>query len=161
LLQLAWSRGLGIWRSGSTRSLRIITSLSCNRDGATTLSGIPEVDMRIRRLVQAIFRSQGMLREYFTDLFPYMRETVRKFNLEDAWNQVYKEVVTGDYELDRLSIFLDRLLKQNRELFASFLGYVIGEVLNRFHEPKDALTWFFQELKNLGFEWNGKKLISL
>jgi hypothetical protein len=125
------------------------------------LSGIPEVDVKIRRLVQAVFRSQGMLREYFTDLFPYMRETVRKFDLEDAWNQVYKEVVTGDYELDRLSVFLDRLLKENRELFATFLGYVIGELINRFHESKDGLTWFFQELRDLGFEWNGKKLVSI
>jgi len=125
------------------------------------LSGIPEVDMKIRRVVQAVFRSQGMLRQYFTDLFPYMRETVRKFNLEDAWNIVYKEVVTGDYELDRLSIFLDRLLKENKELFANFLGFVIGEVLNRFHEPKENLTWFFQELKDLGFEWDGKKLKSI
>ena len=125
------------------------------------MSGIPEVDVRIRRIVQAVFRSQGMLREYFTDLFPYMRETVRKFNLEEAWNKVYQEVVTGDFELDRLSIFLDRLLKENKELFTSFLGFVIGEVLNRFHEPKENLTWFFQELKELGFEWDGKKLISL
>ena len=125
------------------------------------MSGIPEVDVRIRRVVQAVFRSQGMLREYFTDLFPYMRETVRKFNLEEAWNKVYQDVVTGDFELDRLSIFLDRLLKENRELFASFLGYVIGQVLNRFHEPKENLAWFFQELKELGFEWDGKKLVSL
>lgn len=125
------------------------------------MSGIPEVDVKIRRLVQAVFRSQGMLREYFTDLFPYMREAVRKFNMEDAWNQVYKEVVTGDYELDRLSIFLDRLLKENKQLFASFLGFVVGEVLNRFHEPKGNLTWFFQELKGLGFEWDGKKLKSV
>jgi hypothetical protein len=125
------------------------------------LSGIPEVDMKIRRLVQAIFRSQGMLRQYFTDLFPYMRETVRKFNLEDAWNEVYKEVVTGDYELDRLSIFLDRLLKEDRQLFASFLGFVIGELFNRFHESKEGFAWFFQELKNLGFEWDGKKLVSV
>lgn len=124
------------------------------------MSGIPEVDMRIRRLVQAVFRSQGMLREYFTDLFPYMRETVRQFNLEDQWNKVYSEVVTGDYELDRLSIFLDRLYKENRELFASFLSYVIGQVLNKFHEPKETLTWFFQELKELGFSWDGKKLVS-
>jgi len=125
------------------------------------VSGIPEVDVRIRRLVQAVFRSQGMLREYFTDLFPYMRETVRKFNLEDAWNLVYKEIITGDYELDRLSVFLDRLLKENRDLFVSFLGYVIGEVLNRFHEPKENLNWFFQELKSLGLEWDGKKLKSV
>ena len=117
--------------------------------------------MRIRRLVQAVFRSQGMLREYFTDLFPYMRETVRKFNLEEAWDKVYADVVTGDYELDRLSIFLDRLLNQNKELFGTFLGYVIDEVLNRFHEPKENLTWFFQELKSLGFEWNDKKLVSV
>jgi len=126
-----------------------------------TLSGMPEVDVKVRRLVQAIFRSQGMLREYFTDLFPYMRETARKFNLEAAWDQVYKEVVTGDYELDRLSIFLDRLLKEDKELFASFLGYVIGELLNRFHESKEGFTWFFQELKDLGFEWDGKKLSSV
>ncbi|MGA3107838.1 MAG: hypothetical protein ABSD99_00050 [Candidatus Bathyarchaeia archaeon] len=124
------------------------------------MSGIPEVDMRIRRLVQAVFRSQGMLREYFTDLFPYMRETVRQFNLEDQWNKVYSEVVTGDYELDRLSIFLDRLYKEKRELFASFLDYVIGQVLNKFHEPKENLNWFFQELKELGFSWDGKKLVS-
>jgi hypothetical protein len=102
-----------------------------------------------------------MLREYFTDLFPYMRETVRRFNLEDAWNKVYKEVVTGDFELDRLSIFLDRLLREDKELFASFLGYVIGQLLNRFHEPRESLTWFFQELKELGLEWDGKKLSSL
>jgi len=125
------------------------------------LSGIPEVDVRIRRLVQSIFRSQGMLRQYFTDLFPYMREAVRKFNLEDQWNQVYKEVVTGDYELDRLSIFLDRLLKENKGLFASFLGYVLGELFNRFHESKEGFAWFFQELKDLGFEWDGKKLVSV
>lgn len=123
------------------------------------MSGIPEVDVKIRRLVQAVFRSQGMLRQYFTDLFPHMRETVRKFGLEERWNQVYKEVVTGDYELDRLSIFLDRLLKENKQLFATFLGYVIGEVLNRFHEPKENLNWFFRELKDLGFEWDGKKLV--
>ena len=123
------------------------------------MSGIPEVDVKIRRLVQAIFRSQGMLREYFTDLFPYMREAVRKFNLEDSWNEVYKEVVTGDYEVDRLCIFLDRLLKRNRELFTTFLGYVIGEVLNRFHEHEENLNWFFQELKDLGFIWDRKKLV--
>ena len=117
--------------------------------------------MKIRRLVQAIFRSQGMMREYFTDLFPYMREAARKFNLEDSWNEVYKEVVTGDYEIDRLSIFLDRLLKRNRELFTTFLGYVIGEVLNRFHEPEENLNWFFQELKDLGFKWDRKKLVSV
>jgi len=102
-----------------------------------------------------------MLRQYFTDLFPYMREAVKKFNLEDQWNQVYKEVVTGDYELDRLSIFLDRLLKENKDLFASFLGYVLGELFNRFHESKEGFAWFFQELKDLGFEWDGKKLVSV
>jgi len=102
-----------------------------------------------------------MLRQYFTDLFPYMREAARKFNLEEAWNQVYKEVVTGDYELDRLSIFLDRLLKENKQVFTNFLGYVIDEVLNRFHEPKENLNWFFQELKNLGFEWDGKRVVSV
>ena len=123
------------------------------------MSGIPEVDVRIRTLVQAIFRSQGMLREYFTDLFPYMREAVRKFNMEDAWNKVYADVVTGDFELDRLSIFLDRLYKDNKELFAAFLGYVIKEVLDKFHEPKDNLTWFLQELTELGFTWDGKKLV--
>jgi len=117
--------------------------------------------MRIRRTVQAIFRSQGMLREFFTDLFPYMREAVGKFNLEEAWNRVYQDVVTGDFELDRLSIFLDRLLNENKELFASFLGYVISQVLDRFHEPKENLAWFFQELKELGFEWDGKKLKSV
>jgi len=123
------------------------------------LSGIPEVDIRIRRLVQAIFRSQGILRQYFTDLFPYMRQAVRKFNLEEVWDKVYEDVVSGDYELDRLCLFLNRLYVEDRELFASFLGYVTKEVLDRFHEPKENLNWFFQELKNAGFEWNGKRIV--
>ncbi|HKM78499.1 MAG TPA: hypothetical protein VJZ03_05440 [Candidatus Bathyarchaeia archaeon] len=123
------------------------------------MSGVPEVDFRIRRLVQAIFRSQGMLREYFTDLFPYMRETVRKFNLEGVWDKVYADVVTGDYELDRLCLFLNRLYVEDRSLFASFLGYVTKEVLDRFHEPKENLNWFFKELNDMGFEWNGKTIV--
>jgi hypothetical protein len=123
------------------------------------LSGIPEVDMRIRKLVQAVFRSQGMLREYFTDLFPYMREALRHFNLEKAWETVYADVVTGDFELDRLSLFLNRLYLEDRQLFASFLGHVTKELFDRFHEPKENLTWFFEELKELGFSWNGKKLV--
>ena len=124
------------------------------------MSGVPEVDIRIRKLVKAIFRSQGMLREYFTDLFPYMREAVRKFNLEAVWDKVYGDVITGDYEMDRLSLFLDRLYTEDRTLFASFLGYVTQDVLRRFHEPKENLNWFLQELKGMGFEWNGKRLIS-
>jgi len=124
------------------------------------LSGVPEVDMRIRKLVQSIFRSQGMLREYFTDLFPYMRETVRHFNLEKAWDSVYADVLTGDYELDRLSLFLNRLYDEDKQLFASFLGYVTRELVNRFHEPKENLKWFFEELKELGLSWDGKKLVA-
>jgi hypothetical protein len=123
------------------------------------LSGIPEVDMRIRKLVQAVFRSQGMLREYFTDLFPYMREAVRRFNLEKAWESVYADVLTGDYELDRLSLFLNRLYIEDKQLFASFLGYVMKELVDRFHEPKENLRWFLEELKELGFNWEGKKLV--
>jgi hypothetical protein len=124
------------------------------------LSGVPEVDIRIRKLVQAVFRSQGMLREYFTDLFPYMREAVRHFNLEKAWDSVYADVVTGDFELDRLSVFLNRLYLEDRQLFASFLGYVTKELVDRFHEPKDSLAWFLEELKELGFKWDGKKIVS-
>ena len=123
------------------------------------MSGIPEVDMRIRKLVQSVFRSQGMLREYFTDLFPYMREAVRRFNLEKAWESVYAEVLTGDYELDRLSLFLNRLYIEDKELFALFLGYVTKELFDRFHEPKENLRWFLEELKELGFNWEGKKLV--
>lgn len=118
------------------------------------------MDVRIRRVVKAIFRSQGMLREYFTDLFPYMREAVRKFNLERVWDKVYSDVVMGDYELDRLVLFLDRLYREDRALFVSFLSYVTKEVLVRFHEPKENLTWFFEELRKIGFEWNGKQLVS-
>jgi hypothetical protein len=99
-----------------------------------------------------------MLREYFTDFFPYMREALRKFNLEGIWDKVYADVVTGDYELDRLSLFLNRLYNEDKELFASFLGHVTKELLQRFHEPKENLLWFFQELKELGFGWDGKKL---
>lgn len=100
-----------------------------------------------------------MLREYFTDLFPYMRETVRHFNLEKAWDSVYADVLTGDYELDRLSLFLNRLYAEDKVLFASFLGYVMNQLLERFHEPKDSLKWFLEELKELGFSWEGKKLL--
>lgn len=123
------------------------------------MSGIPEVDIGIRKLVQAVFRSQGMLREYFTDLFPYMREAVRHFNLEKAWESVYADVLTGDYELDRLSLFLNRLYIEDKQLFASFLGYVTKELFDRFHEPKENLRWFLEELKELGFNWEGKKLV--
>lgn len=123
------------------------------------MSGVPEVDMRIRKLVQAIFRSQGMLREYFTDLFPYMREAARHFNLENAWETVYADVLTGDYELDRLSLFLNRLYKEDEQLFASFLGYVTKQLFEKFHEPKENLTWFFEEMKELGYKWDGKKLV--
>lgn len=115
--------------------------------------------MRIRKLVQAVFRSQGMLREYFTDLFPYMREAARHFNLEKAWESVYADVLTGDYELDRLSLFLNRLYIEDKQLFASFLGYVTKELFDRFHEPKENLRWFLEELKELGFNWEGKKLV--
>ena len=123
------------------------------------MSGVPEVDIRIRKLVQAVFRSQGMLREYFTDLFPYMREAVRHFNLEGVWEKVYVDVVTGDYELDRLSLFLNRLYNEDKELFASFLGYVTKELKDRFREPMENLKWFFEELEELGFKWDGKKMV--
>ena len=89
-----------------------------------------------------------------------MRETVRKFNLEAVWDRVYADVVTGDYELDRLCLFLNALYAEDRTLFASFLSYVTKEVLDRFHEPKENLNWFFQELEDIGFEWNGKMLVS-
>ena len=106
-----------------------------------------------------MFRSQGMLREYFTDLFPYMREALRKFNLEPIWVNVYADVLTGDYEIDRLSLFLDRLYREDKNMFESFMSYVVSDILNRFHEPKEKLTWFFDELKELGFNWDGKKLV--
>ncbi len=123
------------------------------------MSGIPEVNIKIRRLVQSMFRSQGMLREYFTDLFPYVREALRKFDLEPIWDKVYADVVMGDYELDRLSLFLNHLYTENKTLFASFLSYVIADIINRFHEPKQNLVWFFDELKELDFKWDGKKLV--
>ena len=125
------------------------------------MSGVPEVDAGIRRVVHAIFRSQGMLREYFTDLFPYMREAVNKFKVENIWDTVYADVVTADYEIDRLALFLNKLYSEDRTLFASFLSYVTKEVLERFHEPKENLNWFFEELKKIGFEWNGKSLVKL
>ena len=89
-----------------------------------------------------------------------MREAVRNFKLEGIWDKVYSEVVSGDYELDRLSLFLNRLYHEDKELFASFLSYVTNEVLQRFHEPQASLMWYLQELKDLGFEWDGRKLIA-
>ena len=90
-----------------------------------------------------------------------MRETVRHFNLEKAWENVYADVLTGDYELDRLSLFLNSLYNEDKELFASFLGFVISELVRKFHEPKENLKWFYEELKELGFQWDGKKLVSV
>jgi hypothetical protein len=115
--------------------------------------------MRIEKLVHNVFRSQGTLREYFTDLFPYMREAVRHFNLEDIWDKVYADVTTGDFEMDRLSLFLDRLYREDRELFASFLDHVIKDAFKRFHESKENLARFFDDLRELGFSWDGKKVV--
>lgn len=123
------------------------------------MSGVPSVDMRIEKLVHNVFRSQGTLREYFTDFFPYMRQAVRHFNLEGIWDKVYADVTTGDFEMDRLSLFLDRLYREDKELFASFLGYVTKDAFERFHEPKENLARFFQDLKELGYSWDGKRMV--
>lgn len=125
------------------------------------LSGVPEVDVKIRKLVQAIFRSQGMIREYFTDLFPYMREAVRKFNVEGLWNKVYADVVTGDYEMDRLGLFLNHLYKEEKDLFLSFLNYVTIDVLDRFHEPSENLSRYFRELEAIGYVWKNRQFMPL
>jgi len=124
------------------------------------MSGIAEVDMLIRKLVRAIFRSQEMLREYFTGFFPYMRETVRHFNLERLWDKIYADVISGDFEMDRLSLFLNQVYDEDKELFGSFLGYATKEILDRFHEPRESLAWFFEELKELGFSWDGRKSVA-
>lgn len=100
-----------------------------------------------------------MLREYFTDLFPYVRDALRRFNLEGTWDKVYADVITADFELDRLALFLNRLYSEDSELFCSFLGYATKEILERFHEPKENLAPFLQELGELGYEWDGKKLV--
>ena len=123
------------------------------------LSGVPEVNIGIRKLVQAIFRSQGMMREYFTDFFPYVREAVRKFNLETVWDKVYADVVTGDYEIDRLGLFLNRLYTEDRNLLVTFLSYVTRDVLERFHEPIENLNWYFQELREIGYVWKNNQLV--
>jgi hypothetical protein len=88
-----------------------------------------------------------------------MREAVRHFNLEGLWEKVYADVVTGDFELDRLALFLNRLYVDDKQLFASFLGHVLKDVLEKFHEPKENLAWFLDELKQLGFSWDGKKIV--
>jgi hypothetical protein len=69
-----------------------------------------------------------------------MREAARHFNLEEIWDKVYADVTTGDFEMDRLSLFLDRLYKEDRELFASFLGYVTKDIFEKFHAPKENLA---------------------
>ena len=51
-----------------------------------------------------------------------MREAVRNFKLEGIWDKVYADVVTGDFEIDRLALFLNRLYDEDKEFFASFLG---------------------------------------
>jgi len=99
-----------------------------------------------------------MLREYFTDLFPYMREAVPNFSLERIWDKVYADVITDDFELDRLALFLNRLYNEDKELFASFPRYVMKELVEKFHEPKENFSRVLQELGDLDFIWNGKKL---
>ncbi len=88
-----------------------------------------------------------------------MREAVRHFKLEGIWDKVYTYVVTGDFEMDRLSLFLDQLYREDKELFAAFLGYVTKDIIDRFHEPKENLAGFFDDLKELGYQWNGKNLV--
>lgn len=88
-----------------------------------------------------------------------MREAVRHFNLEAIWDKVYQDVLTGDFELDRIALFLNKLYPEDRELFASFLGYAVKDVLAKFHEPKENLSWFFNELRALGYNWDGKGLV--
>ncbi len=122
------------------------------------MSGLPEIDVRIRKLVNAIFRNQGKLRSYFTDIFPYMRETVKKFGLEALWQEAYKPVMTADFEIDRLGLFLDRLYTENPTIFAPFMEYAIRDVRERFRLKDEDMSWMLTELKELGFEWDGKKL---
>lgn len=125
------------------------------------MSGLPEIDLRIRKLVNAIFRNQGDLRRYFTDIFPYMRETVEKFGLEKIWKEAYKPIITGDFEMDRLGLFLDQLYSQNSTLFASFMEYAIRDIRDRFRLKDEEMSWMLTQLKELGFEWDGKKLIQI
>lgn len=72
---------------------------------------------------------------------------------------MYADVTTGDFEMDRLSLFLDRLHREDKELFVSFLGYVTKDAFEKFHEPKENLARFFEDLKELGFRWDGKKMV--
>ena len=124
------------------------------------MSGIPPVDPKIRKLANAIFRSQGPAREYFTDIFPHFRETLHHFNLDEQWRDIYALVLTGDFEADRVALFLDRLRKEDPALFTRFLDYVIRDLKDRLHASTEELEWMLLELKSFGLEWNGRQLVS-
>ncbi len=74
---------------------------------------------------------------------------------------MYADVTTGDFEMDRLSLFLNRLYREDNELFASFLGYVTKDIFERLHEPEEHLALFFQDLKELGYRWDGKRMVPI
>lgn len=122
------------------------------------MSGVPSVDPKIRKLTNAIFRSQGAVREYFTDIFPHFRATVHHFNLEALWRDTYALVTTGDFEVDRVALFLDRLHSEDFELFTDFMEYTIRELKDRFHASPEELDWILLELRALGLEWDRSKL---
>jgi hypothetical protein len=124
------------------------------------MSGVPSVDPKIRKLTNAIFRSQGAVREYFTDIFPHFRATVHQFNLEALWRDTYALVITGDFEVDRVALFLDRLHSEDFERFTEFMEYTIRELKGKFHASPEELEWILLELKSLGLEWNGTQLIT-
>ncbi len=124
------------------------------------MSGLPTVDPKIRKLTNAIFRSQGIVREYFTDIFPHFRESLHNFNLDALWRDIYTAVISGDFEVDRVALFLDRLYSEDPALFTAFIEYAIKDLKDRLHASHDELEWLLLELKALGLEWNGKQLVS-
>jgi hypothetical protein len=88
-----------------------------------------------------------------------MQGAVRHSDLDSIWDKVYANAATEDFEVDRLSPFLDRLYREDREFFASFLCLVTGDATRRFHEHKEKSALFFDDPRELSFDWNGKKLV--
>lgn len=122
------------------------------------MSILPEVEPGIREAVRLIFRSQGPLREYFTDIHRHIGPALQKFNLQDLWLSCYEQHVV-DFEVDRAELFLSRLMKNDRPRFVSFLDYIVNQVHLAMHVPIEEIEDFLKSLETLGLKWNGQNLV--
>lgn len=124
------------------------------------MSVVEGIDKRVEELVLTLWESDT-LRMFFTDIYPYMGKATRKFGLEEMWLRAYEKALGGDFEKDRVILFLGWLLEEDRGQFQDFMEYAIGEA-HKFHPEKGEYDEFFDRLEALfGFRWDGEGLRDL